>query len=241
MSSGRSSRRPAHLRLRDALALRIAAGEWRAGKPLPSESALAREFSVSCRTVRAALDILKCEGVVRCKRGGTFVASDDHGRYSGRSRRELERARRPSRIIPARLTEGLADRAERARLQLRGKDRVYRIHCTRASKGRALVAETVVLPAALFPGLAERAEVAYRIVDLAEAYDVQLGRALERISIGVASPATATGVDEGTPVLVLDRVILTEDGRPAEWRMAECVLTPENGLTIIARADEHGC
>lgn len=244
MSSERASNRPAHLRLRDALAQRIAAGEWGAGKLLPSESALAREFRVSCSTVRAALDILECERVVMRKRGhGTFVADADCSKPSSGAGRGEQTLRLSGKMVPGGLTEGLADRAERARLRLLSSDRVYRIHRLRIAKGKPVMAETVSLPAALFPGLAERAALANRIVDLAKAYGLRLGQAQERISISIASPvaAAALGLGEGSSVLVLDRVVLTRDGCPAEWRVAECVLTPENGSAIIALADDPSC
>jgi DNA-binding GntR family transcriptional regulator len=31
------------------------------------------------------------------------------------------------------------------------------------------------------------------------------------------------GVPEGTPTLILERLISTRDGQPAAWRRAECI------------------
>jgi GntR family transcriptional regulator len=235
MSFERLPKRPIHLQLRDAIAQRIAAGEWDADTPLPSESALAREFGVSCCTVRTALDALERErAVVRRQGGGTFVADHHSTRRIGH---ECENFTIPPDMESVVLVEAWADEAERVRLCLRPTDRVYRIHRTCASNGKAFMAERISLPAALFPDLTERGFLAHRIVALAKAYSVRLGMAQERVSIGTASAAAAgaLGLGEGWRVLVLDRVVMTSDGRPAEWRVAECNLTEEH-LSALSRA-----
>ena len=53
-----------------------------------------------------------------------------------------------------------------------------------------------------------------------------LGKAAERVSLGQASATVAQtlGIAAGSPLMVLDRVVKTLDGRPIEWRMAYCHL-----------------
>jgi GntR family transcriptional regulator len=106
------------------------------------------------------------------------------------------------------------------------EDRVYRIHRVRHQKGQIFLVEDVALPAALFPGLAEKKTVADRIIVLAQEYGLLLGKAEERISLNGASVpvAEALGVNAGSPVMVLDRVVLALDGRPIEWRLGWCHL-----------------
>lgn len=194
------SKQSIYLQLRDKLARRLAAGEWRAGPP--SDSALAREFGVSRSTVRRAREALACERSVVRKRG------------------------------PVEFAEGVANAAERERLQLGRSARVFRFRRVRTAKGGALIAEQAVLPAALFPNLADRSGLARNIVDLAKAYGVQLGRARERAFIGTASPwaSKTLGLDRSAPVLMLDRVVLMRDRRPAEWRSTE--RKPPTGLDL---------
>ena len=70
----RFSIQPLYLQLRDALAERIASGEWKSGDIIPNEVDLARELGVSQGTVRRSLDLLESEHVVTRRQGrGTFV------------------------------------------------------------------------------------------------------------------------------------------------------------------------
>lgn len=58
------------------LRLRIDAGEWRTGDRLPTEKALAEQFSVGLNTVRRAVEVLVGEGLVVRKQGsGTYVTA----------------------------------------------------------------------------------------------------------------------------------------------------------------------
>ncbi len=84
--------------------------------------------------------------------------------------------------------------------------------------------EQVAMPAAIFPGLSERKGLSHRIVVLAQQYGVLLGKGEERLAIGTASPDAARHLrtEPAAPVLILDRVVCTLDGRPAEWRLGQC-------------------
>jgi GntR family transcriptional regulator len=125
----------------------------------------------------------------------------------------------------AEITEGAASELECSRLRMHADERVYRIHRIRDRRGRVFLVEDVTLPAALFPGLADRGTVADHIGVLAQEYGILLGKVEERISMGAPPDAIANalGVAPGTSVMVLDRVVLMLDGfRPVEWRLAHC-------------------
>lgn len=63
-----------HVRLEKDLKRRLTNGEWAASQQMPTEDALASEYSVSRVTVRTALKLLEAQGLIRTKRGmGTFV------------------------------------------------------------------------------------------------------------------------------------------------------------------------
>ncbi len=131
----------------------------------------------------------------------------------------------PGRAEAVEITQDPASAAECERLQLRSKEAVWRIRRVRRYQGRALMCESVSLPAQPFPDLGGRGDDS-RIVVLAQQYGLLLGAAEERISIGAASPQAARAFDiaQGSPIIVLDRVVRTIEGRPVEWRVWQCHL-----------------
>ena len=102
ISASRFSSRPLYLQARDAIAQRIAAGDWKPHTAIPNEADLAREFGVSPGTMRKALDLAEAERLVTRRQGrGTFVTdptSDDQverynsirGRDGKRTGKEIE-------------------------------------------------------------------------------------------------------------------------------------------------------
>jgi GntR family transcriptional regulator len=231
MSSQRFFKGLACLRVRDLLAQKIAAGEWDAGKELPSESVLAHQFGVSCGTVRSALDLLERECTIVRKYGQIFVAADDSDHREIRVRpHEACDAGAPSEVESTPVTEGWPDETECVRLHLRSTDRVFRTWRVHFAMGVPFMAERTTLAAALFPGLADSAFPPHGILGLARMRGIALGAAHEHASIAAASAEAreVLGIEEGSLVLVLDRVVTISDGRPAEWRVAECNLTRQH-------------
>lgn len=232
MSSSRFSTRPLYLQLRDALVQRIAAGEWKPGTAIPNESDLAREFGVSSGTMRKALDMLEAERLLTRRQGrGTFVndpASDELAvRFSNVRGPGGERVSGDVRATE--VEEAAANEVECVRLRLRRQDRVLRLKRVRYMGEKPIMVEHASLPAALFPGFVGKEGVSHRIVLLAQQYGILLGKAEERVSIGTASPAVAEalGIEPDAPLLLLDRVVHTLDGRPIEWRVAHCHLADQ--------------
>ena len=226
-TTSRFSTRPLYLQVRDALAARIATGDWQPGAAIPNEGDLAREFGVSSGTMRKALDLLESERLLTRRQGrGTFVndqTSDELAeRYSNIRAQGGEHISGDFQMLD--VSEGVANDAECSRLSVREHERVCRVRRLRLCHGKPFMSEQISMPAALFPGLAKRGEFPHRITILAQEFGVLLGKGQERISIDTASPeiADALRLAPGTPVLMLDRLIHTLDGRPAEWRLGQC-------------------
>jgi len=67
--------RPMYLQIMEQIRARIAAGDWAAGKELPSIRALAVALNVSVITIKRAYLDLESEGVIVTRHGkGSFVA-----------------------------------------------------------------------------------------------------------------------------------------------------------------------
>jgi GntR family transcriptional regulator len=232
ITTSRFSTRPLYLQVRDALAERIAGGEWKPSTAIPNESDLAREFGVSPGTMRKALDLLEAEHLLTRRQGrGTFVNDQASAelavRYSNIRAGGGERVGGDVQVLS--IAESPVNESDCMRLRVRMHERVHRIRRLRLSEGRPYMLEEVVMPAALFPGLSEQQVPSHRIVVLAQQFGVLLGKGEERITIASASPdvARALRVEPATPILNLDRVVYTFDGRPAEWRLGRCYLSDE--------------
>jgi GntR family transcriptional regulator len=229
------STQPLYLQLHDALTERVASGQWKPGTAIPNEGDLAREFRVSVGTMRKALDLMETEQLVTRRQGrGTFVndqtARDLAWRFC--NIRTLNGSRVEGQFSVDKIEETQANERERERLDLQENERVYRIRRLRMDGDRLLMVEDVSLPTALFLDVPDMIP---DIVALALQNGIVLGKAKERIRLEVAEPAVSKllNVPDNSEVLVLDRVIHTLLGRPAEWRMGYCHL----GREYIYRAE----
>jgi len=230
MTSPRFLTKPLYLQLRDALADRIASGEWKPGSAIPNESDLAREFEVSAGTMRKALDLMEGEHLLTRRQGrGTFVNDQSSDELAARfsNIRGSEGKRICGQLKSTQITSGSANDMERTRLRISAQDSVYRVQRVRHDRGVVFQAEEASLPTTLFPGLDEKKDVAHGIIALAQDYGILPGKAEERVSLGEASPqmAETLGIAVRSPVIVLDRVVRALDGRPIEWRVAWCNLS----------------
>ena len=75
LSISQTDTRPMYLQICEQIKLRIAAGDWAAGKELPSIRTLAADLRVSVITVKRAYLDLENEGLIVTRHGkGSFVA-----------------------------------------------------------------------------------------------------------------------------------------------------------------------
>jgi GntR family transcriptional regulator len=227
------SKRPLHralyLQVRDALAERIASGVWKPGTPIANEMDLAREIGVSAGTVRKALELMEAQRLVTRRQGrGTFVSDQASNEQAARlcNIRSADGDYVSGRVVSVEVTEGAASDEERLHLRLADGSVVYRVRRVwRHGAQNFLVADAAV-PAALFPGLTSKREVAGNIGALAQEYGILLGRHAVRISMGVppAGIAEMLGVDAGRPVMRLQRTVFMLDGSPVECATSHCHL-----------------
>lgn len=238
----RPTKQPLYLSVRDALLERIGSGVWAPGDMLPSEFALADEFAVSQGTIRKALDDLAARNLVVRRQGkGTFIAAHTPERalfhffhiVADDGARELPTK---SHVLSCRRRR--ADKDEAEQLMLDRQDRVVEIRRIREMDGKTAMAETVCVPAEMFPDLDKRAieEVPNELYQMyEERYGITVHRALERLRAVAASPedAAALGIKAGTPLLEISRIAETLDGRPVELRKSRCLTDGRHYQSII--------
>ena len=216
MRQERFFNRPLYLQVRDALAERVAAGHCKPGDAIPNEIDLARKWGVSSGTMRKSLDLLESEHLLTRLQGrGTFVkdpgSQDLMLRFSNIYLADGTRIGGEARTLDIAVAEACEPECER--LHLIGGDQVYRISRVRSHRSKVFMIEQASLPAALFPLLVEQGLPSHRLVAIAQAYGMLLGKAEERISVGAPSPlaAEALNLAQGTQVLILDRVVRTAE------------------------------
>ncbi len=222
MHTGPEAPLPLYRQVEDEILSRIISGALAAGAMLPSEAELGAELGVSPGTARKALAELERRGVLERRQGkGTFVTTTTEER----ARFHFFRLRGPSgeELLPELVSETLARVRSTARDRAAfGADcrQVIAIRRVRSVPPGMRFAEHIRLPAALFPGLTERAPLPNALYALFQrAYGIAIARAEEDLSAVAATEEDAPlGVTPGTPLLAAERRAYDLSGRIVELR-----------------------
>ena len=230
----RLAARPLYLQVRDVLVQRIVVGHWKPGATLPNETQLAQQLGISIGTVRKALDLMEVERIVTRRQGrGTFVNdyASAETTFPFSMFHNFEGQRISGTKIGRSITRVAASAEEAARLGQRRGDELIRIERVREHHGHTFMTEICLLPARYFTRIPDDLG-SYRLSALAQYNSFLVGRADERVDIVLATNADARdlAVDEGTPLLRLDRVIFSDHEDALEWRVAHCFLRNERYL-----------
>jgi GntR family transcriptional regulator len=214
-----------HTQIEDWLAGAIAAGRLAPGDRLPAEQQLAEWFKVSRMTLRHALAELARRGLVTRavgRGGGTFIAEpkldQDFTTLAGFSEQLRRHGMTPgARVLAA--TEHPAGPTTATALQITEDDPVYAVRRIRLADGRPLVLEHSHFPAAVFPDML-RCRLDGSLYELLGVkYGRRPHRARERLEAVTASvrEAEALEVEEGAPLMRVERTAYSQDGRPVEF------------------------
>ncbi|MCW5256602.1 GntR family transcriptional regulator [Verminephrobacter aporrectodeae subsp. tuberculatae] len=206
----------------------IQSGAVAPGGALSNESDLAKRFDVSIGTVRRAVDELVADNILVRQQGrGTFVGRLDRARFMFQFFKIA--ARDGTREFPqVRLhsfARSRATPAEARALALQGAAPVFRIENILALQGRPVIHDHIVIAAALFPGLGkrmfeQRAGTVYELYQ--SAFGLTIVGADERVRAQAAGESSARllGLSPGDSVLRIERLALTFDNKPAEFRVS---------------------
>jgi GntR family transcriptional regulator len=218
------SPKPAWLQIEEQLADRIESGALGAGERLPPERDLADALSVSRMTVRQALASLAARGLVERGVGrGTFVREvgkivHDLTRVTGFTedveRQGLEAGARILEAKQCAAPDHVADA-----LRLDPGDEVVRLERVRLGGGSPMTLEDSCVPAARFPGLLDEDLSGSLYALMRERYGLGPVTATERLEPVAARSyeADALGVDEGSPLMYVERVAYAADGTAVEF------------------------
>jgi GntR family transcriptional regulator len=217
---------PAYRMLRQHLADRIAAGDYRDGARLPTESELVAAYGLSRQTVRRAFQDLVAEGVVYRVPGRGTYATESGDRYL-RQFGSIEDLMSLSEDTTMEVLRGLARRVDvgaASRLRL-DSDVVYAVVFRRLHDGIPFVVTSVYLPEAvarlvLHSGaLATGAVGTHTVIGLLESHLTSpITEAAQSITVAPADGATAEALNcpMGHSMLRVDRLYSDSSGTPVE-------------------------
>ena len=193
---------------------RVEAGEFAAGRTLPSESELSASYEASRVTIRKALEVLREEGLVDARQGFGWFASVDPLRQSLGRLGTIEAQLTASGVDSARriLDFGFVSAPPRAR-EVLGSATVLEVRRLNLADGEPFARVTVWCPEDL------GAELSRADVERAPFYELlsePLGGAIQTIGASVVDPVDAglLEVPLGSPVLRCERITSTPAGRP---------------------------
>lgn len=198
----------------DDLRQRVAAGEFAAGRLLPSESDLSGSYAASRITIRKALELLREEGLVDARQGFGWFAAVDPLRQTLARLGTIEAQLADSGVRSDRqvLAFEFVPAPPRAR-QVLGTASVLEVRRVNLADGEPFARVTVWCPEDL------GAQLSRDDVERAPFYellDVPLGGAVQTIGAALVSPEDALllMVPPGSPVLRCERITSTPEGRP---------------------------
>ncbi len=222
---GASSSLPAYVRIERWLTSCIDDGTLVPGDKLPPEQVLAADLGVSRMTLRQALSGLEEAGtIVRRpgRHGGTFVAQprivcDLTGLAGFTEQMRRAHVRAGARVVSA-LTR-VTTPTEAGALGLAGRGRVHEVVRVRSADREPLAIEHACFPARLFPDLLDHRLTGslYRLLE--RRYDHAPHTANEVLEpvIASAEQATLLRIDEGDPLMRIERTAFTASGVAVEY------------------------
>lgn len=220
------SHNPLYREVQWKLTRALAAGEWKPGEAIPSETRLAQQYAVSIGTIRRAIDELVAGRILVRQQGrGTFVATHTEDRTLFYFFHVVGKDGR--REFP--VSELLGFSRERAGAQdeiqfglIRGT-RVARVRNLLKLGGKPVVLDDITVPTERFSGIDEatfrnREGTIYGLYQAR--YGVNVVRISERLSAAHPPPdiAAILAMPSGQPALHIRRIAHTYNDTPVEYR-----------------------
>lgn len=220
--------KPLYAQVEEIIRQRLIDNYWHPGDALPSEIQLAAELGVSQGTVRKALNDMVAENLLVRRQGrGTFVSEHTERRalflFFNLVGEDGSRTMPVSRIISC--DHRKATPEERERLELKTGAEIITVLRLRSLHDKPTIVDRVTVSRALFPDLGGDIKLPENLYRFYQGeYGITITKAQERVRAVSATPdeAELLGLEAGAPLLEIDRISLSLDARPVEWRVSRC-------------------
>jgi len=224
---------PAYRQILDTLRTRISNGAYPVGDRLPTDEALMSEFGVSRHTVRAAVQVLVDDDVVRrFRRKGSFVVAtpETSGQWALNSLEDLIEHSFAHRVrVQGKGLIAAAEAPEAAKaFRLAADDRVFRLIVVREGSGTPYTYSEIYIPteiAARLPARSLSGVLSSAVIRMIEGRTgIPAARAVQVASAAArrAEIAMALDLPEGTPLLLLERTYTSREGRVLQFARVFC-------------------
>ena len=219
-----SSPQPLYTQIKEIVRSRILDGSYQPHQQMPSETEMMAAFEVSRITVRQALSDLQNEGLIfRIHGKGTFVSKPKAFQDLGRLQGFGEAMRRMgyetfARVLSIKTVTPSTQVAEK--LQLAKRAKVTELQRVRFLNREPISLDVTYIPAAIGQRLAKEDLAARDVFAILENdYGIALGHAELQIGSTLADETLASQlkVEEGSPVLFMERTAHTADGVPIDY------------------------
>lgn len=207
---------------------KIGSGQWHPNEPIPTELELTKRYGVAIGTIRKAVDTLVADGLLQRSQGrGTFVRRPDFTSSLLRFFRQVDskgEKRIPDSQIISR-QQVTPPEPVRTALRMGPKDFAVHLKRTRFLDARPVFSEDIWLPAEHFSKLLELNLSTFGNL-LYPFYEQECGQmvatAQETLSVEPADSATAAALNiaADAPVVVIERIALSYDRTPIEYRIS---------------------
>jgi GntR family transcriptional regulator len=215
---------PLYTQIRELLRERILRGDYRSHAQMPSENEMVRAFGVSRITVRQALTDLQKEGLIFKIHGkGTFVSKPKATQNLKRLEGFAEAMAGAGHVTFSRVLGHRVMRAGKLiadRLGISDRDDVTEIRRVRFLDREPISLDVTYVPVAIGERLV-REDLPRRDVFaiLENDYGIALGNADLCVDamLADADAAAALNVEEGSPILRIERLTFTAEGAPLDF------------------------
>jgi GntR family transcriptional regulator len=217
---------PLYRQIKALLVQRLESGEWHPGEAIPSESELANQFLVSQGTVRKAIDELAAENLLVRRQGkGTFVATHDDPRAFFRFLRLVPLAGgiQQTKSVPLECWRAKAGPEAARMLGIQVSDPITIVRRVLHFADKPVVVDEIYLPGEIFGEVTLEMLRDYQgsLYSFFEnRFGIRMVRAEERLRAVPADRVSADllHVEEGSPLLSVERISFSYADKPVEWR-----------------------